>query len=39
MKKLGIILDSFSGLSKKYANEKGFGFFSLQSEVDNEIFF
>lgn len=39
MKKLGIILDSFSGLSKEYANEKGFGFFSLQSEIDNEIFF
>lgn len=38
MKKLGFIIDSFSSLTKEQANSLGFGFLSLQSEIDGEIF-
>ncbi|MBW0596278.1 DegV family EDD domain-containing protein [Mycoplasma anatis] len=38
MKKLGFIIDSFSSLTKEQANSYGFGFLSLQSEIDGEVF-
>ncbi|MEE3928625.1 DegV family protein [Mycoplasmopsis ciconiae] len=38
MKKLGIIIDSFSQISKEEANKMGYGFLSLQSEIDNKVF-
>ncbi|QCZ36617.1 DegV family protein [Mycoplasma nasistruthionis] len=38
MKKLGIILDSFSGLSKAQAQELEFGFLPLQVEIDGKIY-
>ncbi|QKT05489.1 DegV family protein [Mycoplasma sp. OR1901] len=38
MKKLGIILDSFSCMSITEANEKGFGFLPLEIQFNNKIY-
>lgn len=38
MKKLGIIIDSFSSLSKKEAQDLGFEFLSLQLEADGKLY-
>ncbi|UBX98886.1 DegV family protein [Mycoplasmopsis synoviae] len=38
MKKLGIIIDSFSSLSKKEAQNLGFEFLSLQLEADGKLY-
>ncbi|TDV24283.1 DegV family protein with EDD domain [Mycoplasmopsis mustelae] len=38
MKKLGIIVDSFSCLSAKQAEEKGFKFLPLQIEIDGVLY-
>ncbi|RIV16842.1 DegV family protein [Mycoplasmopsis gallopavonis] len=35
MKKLGIIIDSFSGVSQSFAHELGYHFLPLQVELDN----
>ncbi|QGZ97529.1 DegV family EDD domain-containing protein [Mycoplasma sp. NEAQ87857] len=38
MKKLGIIIDSFSGLTKEEANQQGFLFLPLQVEIDGVVY-
>ncbi|MBN4083360.1 DegV family protein [Mycoplasma sp. CSL10137] len=39
MKKLGIILDSFSCMSITEANEKGYGFLPLEIQFNNKIYY
>ncbi|QZE12370.1 DegV family protein [Mycoplasma sp. Ms02] len=39
MKKLGIIIDSFSGVKREFAESLGFGFLSLQSDIDKKIYY
>lgn len=38
MKKLGIIVDSFSSKTKNELDQIGFGFIPLQIEIDNELY-
>lgn len=38
MKKLGIIVDSFSGLTQEQANEKGYRFLPLRIEIDGVFY-
>ncbi|ADE19430.1 DegV family protein [Mycoplasma crocodyli] len=38
MKKLGIIIDSFSGITKQKADELNYGYLALQIELDGKIF-
>lgn len=38
MKKLGIIVDSFSGLTQEQANEKGYSFLPLRIEIDGVFY-
>ncbi|QNM93884.1 DegV family protein [Mycoplasma sp. Pen4] len=38
MKKLGIIIDSFSGYTEKQAKEEGFKFLPLQVEIDGVVY-
>ncbi|WP_036451852.1 DegV family protein [Mycoplasma buteonis] len=38
MKKLGIVIDSFSGITEKEAHDLGFYFLPLQVQIDNQIY-